>query len=288
MALLYGLGTYEEREDEALPGLSWRLMLGIGALPGILLLPFMTASRAAPPAASKMTLARALGMRRYWPKLIGCAGGWFLFDVTFYGNTLFAPTILKSVFHSHAGLTPTVGNTLEDNLSLQLTILAMIGLPGYYMSVYFMDILGRKNIQLQGFVCISLLYAALGIFLDDLKDDAFSLVVIYGLTYFFSNFGPNSTTFILPSETFPRDVRTSLNGFCAAAGKFGAALGSACFKPLADSYGASAAFYMCAACAALGFFLTIYFVEDSRGLGMEEGPEAPDERLEHDRENNAA
>merc|ERR1712107_600803 len=28
-------------------------------------------------------------------------------------------------------------------------------------------------------------------------------MIIYGLTYFFSNFGPNSTTFILPSKLLP-------------------------------------------------------------------------------------
>lgn len=29
------------------------------------------------------------------------------------------------------------------------------------------------------------------------------LVVIYALTFFFSNFGPNTTTFIIPGEAFP-------------------------------------------------------------------------------------
>lgn len=52
------------------------------------------------------------------------------------------------------------------------------------------------------------------------------------LRYFFSNFGPNSTTFILPSESFPWEVRSSLNGFCAAMGKFGAVVGSSMFLPL--------------------------------------------------------
>ena len=33
-------------------------------------------------------------MRTYWGKLMGTAGGWFLFDITFYGNSLFQPTVL--------------------------------------------------------------------------------------------------------------------------------------------------------------------------------------------------
>ena len=32
-------------------------------------------------------------MRQYWGKLLGPAGGWFLFDITFYGNSLFSPTV---------------------------------------------------------------------------------------------------------------------------------------------------------------------------------------------------
>merc|ERR1712039_518280 len=117
---------------------------------------------------------------------------------------------------------------------------------------------------------MALLYAVLGLCLDKLKDDTVLLLVIYGLTYFFSNFGPNSTTFILPSETFPYEVRTSLNGFSAAAGKIGATLGSACFKPLSDAKGPEAAFFMCAVCAGLGVVLTVFFVEDRRSRGMEQ------------------
>jgi len=262
------------------PDISWRLMLGVGALPGILLIPFKTV----PPDSqnrlhivqspesfnSQITVTRVLRNRRYWPKIIGCAGGWFLFDITFYGNTLFAPTVLKNVFHTSGGLTPVIGDGLPNNLCLQLTILALIGLPGYYVSVYFMDSIGRKNIQMQGFVAMAVLYASLGIFVDDLQDSAGLLVALYGLTYFFGNFGPNNTTFILPSETFPREVRSSLNGLCAASGKLGAVLGASCFKPVSDSYGNSVAFHMCAACAAVGFLVTLCFVEDRRGLAMEE------------------
>ncbi|CAK0823812.1 unnamed protein product [Prorocentrum cordatum] len=227
MVFLYSFGTYEHRktEDLPMPDISWRLMLGVGALPGILLIPFKTV----PPDSqnrlhivqspesfnSQITVTRVLRNRRYWPKIIGCAGGWFLFDITFYGNTLFAPTVLKNVFHTSGGLTPVIGDGLPNNLCLQLTILALIGLPGYYVSVYFMDSMGRKNIQMQGFVVMAVLYASLGVFVDDLKNSAGLLLTLYGLTYFSSNFGPNSTTFILPSETFPREVRTSLNGFCA-------------------------------------------------------------------------
>jgi hypothetical protein len=40
-------------------------------------------------------------MRSYWGKLMGTAGGWFLFDITFYGNSLFQPTVLHEARGRH-------------------------------------------------------------------------------------------------------------------------------------------------------------------------------------------
>merc|ERR1711938_187702 len=51
------------------------------------------------PAGPSSTLLSTLRQRKYWSKLLGTAGGWFLFDITFYGNSLFQPTVLSSVFH---------------------------------------------------------------------------------------------------------------------------------------------------------------------------------------------
>lgn len=275
-------GSYIDRHaaSEQYPGIVWRLLLGVGAIPGIILMfvrtqsPVQSQSAEAPtvtsgPRPRTMTLREALATRAYWPKIFGCAVGWFLFDVTFYGNTLFAPTVLKAVFHEGSASTPLLGPDLDDNLCLQMTILALIGLPGYYVSVLFMDELGRKAIQLQGFIMMTVLYGGLALFLHALQSQAFLLLFIYGLTYFFSNFGPNSTTFVLPSETFPFEVRSSLNGFCAASGKLGAFIGSSGFKPVVNRFGTSVVFSVCAACAVLGALVTVFFVEDRRGRSME-------------------
>merc|ERR1719387_220673 len=117
---------------------------------------------------------------------------------------------------------------------------------------------------------MALFYFALGIFFTDLKNAnaAAPLLIIYGLTYFFSNFGPNSTTFILPSESFPYEVRTSLNGFCAAMGKVGATVGSAVFKPIVNASGPETVFWLCTICAALGVLITTVCIDDRRGRGM--------------------
>ena len=95
------------------------------------------------------------------------------------------------------------------------------------------------------------------------------MLLLYGLTFFFSNFGPNSTTFMLPAETFPPNIRSTLSGFSAACGKLGATLGSAAFKPLSEHAGLPATMMCCAAVSLLGLGVTFCFVEDKRGARME-------------------
>ena len=123
-ALLAVFGVPATGSGGADPGLAWRLALALGALPGLLLVPCMGEGRggqgggarhtadermsapiaalraeAGRPAGPSSTLLSTLRQRKYWSKLLGTAGGWFLFDITFYGNSLFQPTVLSSVFH---------------------------------------------------------------------------------------------------------------------------------------------------------------------------------------------
>jgi len=225
---------------------------------------------AAPPPPKRISLLEALQMRQYWGKLLGTAGGWFLFDITFYGNSLFTPTVLKDVFHkaSAAGAIPVEGD-FHHNQLLQVTAVAAIGLPGYYVSVWLMDVLGRRNIQLQGFVCMAIAFGILGLLQKPLEHAPVVMLIVYGLTFFFSNFGPNSTTFILPAETFPVHMRTTLNGFSAAMGKVGATLGTAGFKSLVAATSVEATMLVCAGVSLMGFVVTLGFVEDRRGMAME-------------------
>ena len=74
---------------------------------------------------------------------------------------------------------------------------------------------------------------------------------------------------MLPAETFPPNIRSTLSGFSAACGKLGATIGSAAFKPLSEHAGLPATMMCCAAVSLLGLGLTYCFVEDKRGARME-------------------
>ena len=114
-------------------------------------------------------------------------------------------------------------------------ILALGGLlPGYYVSLYFIDKWGRKPIQLLGFVALTILFIIMSASFDTLQNPNFSagpkiFLFLYCLANFFQNFGPNTTTFIIPGELFPTRFRSTAHGISTASGKFGAIIAQIVF-----------------------------------------------------------
>ena len=76
-------------------------------------------------------------------------------------------------------------------------VVALIALPGYFVSVYMVGKQTPKQIQLQGFLIMGLLYAIIGVKFSWLSSNRLVLVLMYGLTFFFSNYGPNTTVSVL-------------------------------------------------------------------------------------------
>ncbi|CAJ1423496.1 unnamed protein product [Effrenium voratum] len=247
-----------------------RFILGVG-VGGVYPLAATVAAEGSDSSSRGQSVAMVFSMQgvgQLMVPLVGMACLYAFGDEMDRAEDRFSPSVLHSVFHAGTGETPVIGDSIKNNLCWQLTILALLGLPGYYVAVCYMDKLGRKVIQIQGFAMMALLYLGLALFLDKMEELPALLLFVYGLTYFFSNFGPNSTTFILPSESFPREVRSTLNGFCAASGKMGAVVGSALFKPLILAFGTSFVFLCCAVCAVLGIIITTFCVEDRHGARL--------------------
>ncbi|KAF2604145.1 hypothetical protein F2Q70_00028439 [Brassica cretica] len=67
------------------------------------------------------------------------------------------------------------------------------------------------------------------------KENRIGFVIMYSLTFFFANFGPNATTFIVPAEIFPARFRSTCHGISAASGKVGAIVGAFGFLYLSQS-----------------------------------------------------
>jgi MFS family permease len=193
--------------------------------------------------------------------LIGTAVCWALLDFCYYGNTISSPEVLKLI-NAHASL-------LENTL-LQLAIFAVFAIPGYVVAILLLDKTGRKTIQILGFGMMALMFLLIGL-LPAVSANVAPFVLLYGISYFFTEFGPNTTTFIYPAEIFPVQVRTTSHGISAGAGKMGAFAGAFLFPDmLASSLGLRGAEVIAGVVAAVGMLLTIGLLPEPKGKTLEQ------------------
>ncbi len=201
-----------------------------------------------------MTLRQFLSNRRMLLLLVGTAGTWFLFDYAYYGNTLSLPSILKEVA-PHA--------SLEAKLVWTLGIFVVFALPGYLLAIARMDRIGHRRLQFIGFGVMALCFVVLGVF-PALTTTVAPFLVIFGLSYFFTEFGPNTTTFVMPSEVFPVSMRTTGHGIAAGVGKLGAFVGVFLVPQLQKQVNLRGMLLVAGAAAILGFLLTMVLPEPAR------------------------
>lgn len=147
----------------------------------------------------------------FWP-LLGTAGAWCLLDVVFYANGLFSGQVTDAMGYAHSPRS-------EASASL---LLQSISLPGYLCAALFADRIGLRRLQLCGFAATTAIFLALSMLQPYLSQSPPAYVALYGLTFFAQNFGPNTTTYIIPSLLFPPEHRGTCHGISAAAGKVGA------------------------------------------------------------------
>ena len=175
----------------------------------------------------RLKLGEFLTDPRMLKLLLGTAGAWFLFDYAYYGNTLSLPAILKEV-------NPTA--TLETKLLWSLGMFVVFAVPGYLLAVKKMDRIGHRRLQFIGFSVMAMCFVVLAA-VPAMTQQVAPFLAIFGLSYFFIQFGPNMTTFVLPSEVFPVSMRTTGHGVAAGVGKLGAFVGVFLVPVLQDHIG---------------------------------------------------
>ncbi|OMO88581.1 Phosphate permease [Corchorus olitorius] len=220
--------------------------------------------------------------RRHGLHLLGTTTTWFLLDIAYYSSNLFQKDIFSAI-----GWIPkaeTMSATREVwRVAKAQTLIALCGtVPGYWFTVAFIDIIGRFTIQLMGFFFMTVFMFALAIPYHHWKSNHAGFLIMYSLTFFFANFGPNATTFVVPAEIFPARLRSTCHGISAAAGKAGAIVGAFGFLYAAQStdpektdagyppgIGVKNALYVLAGINCLGMVFT-FLVPESKGKSLEE------------------
>lgn len=243
----------------------WRIIVGLGCVPGCIALYYrltiaesprysldvnehddvqkvadaeavidVAAQDIAPPKASFKDFCRHFGKWRHGKILIGTAGSWFMLDVAFYGLGLNTSVILQTIGYASSD---NVYKKLYNSAAGNLILICAGSLPGYWVSAATIDTIGRKTIQLGGFIILTILFCIIGFAYHKISSGG--LLALYVLAQFFQNFGPNTTTFIIPGEIFPTRYRSSAHGISAAAGKVGAIIAQTCIGTLVN-HGCSA------------------------------------------------
>ena len=272
------------------PSISWRIMLGIGAIPALSVIYLRRKIPETPRYAllvkrNKAEAEKAAGLlgaklsgeavsrdmpllefiRRYWLTLLVTAGTWFLIDMAFYGSGVYSGPIVSSFIP----ISPSLPASVQiERLILEAGLPFIVGLPGYYLAVALMDKLGRKNIQLIGFTGMALLYLIVTSIMETSGTKVIGFLLpaslslsLYVLTFFFIDFGPNTTTFVIPAEVYPTRYRTRGHGISAAAGKGGAAISTLLVPSLELSIGIHGIMLIYAAAALMGLGLTLLLKE---------------------------
>lgn len=170
-----------------------------------------------PPKASFKDFVSHFSKFKYGKILFGTAFSWFTLDVAFYGLGLNTAIILQTIGYASS---KNVYEKLYDSAAGNLILICAGSLPGYWFSIATLDIVGRKPIQLASFTILTILFCVIGFAYHKLNNHG--LLALYVLCQFFQNFGPNTTTFIIPGEIFPTRYRSSAHGISAASGKVGA------------------------------------------------------------------
>lgn len=167
------------------------------------------------------TSPTVLLMKNFGVRLVGVSLCWLLWDVAFYGNKLFQSTFLLAL---------TGDETTLFQFALAATLNSSVALLGYFGAALLVDhpMVGRSRLQIVGFLLTGTLFISVGFLYNSLSPTI--LVLLYLGSSFFGQLGPNATTFLIPAEIFPTEMRTFCHGIAAASGKVGALLASIVFN----------------------------------------------------------
>mmetsp|Transcript_8260 Transcript_8260/g.16480 ORF Transcript_8260/g.16480 Transcript_8260/m.16480 type:complete len:642 (-) Transcript_8260:64-1989(-) len=278
LATMAGTGCTEDTgcSDRSLE-LTWRLQYAIGAFFLAVLVAgrfmFLKESKVwsankeknGTKVQTKQQKHRNLVLKYYWHRVFGTSVSWFVWDAIYYSNKLFQNSIIASI----------IGQDSSVFLTLEYSLLnSSVALVGLYGAAFVIDEpwMGRRRLQSLGFLAMFILFLICGVAYNDLSKPEYTswFQALYYLTTFFGQFGPNATTWLLPAELFPTDVRSQAHGVAAAVGKLGALFGALLltYGNQGNTLTIKSIFLFCAACGFVGLVVTELFTPDVSSMDM--------------------
>ncbi|MCF6775077.1 MFS transporter [Thiotrichales bacterium 19X7-9] len=194
---------------------------------------------------------RTLVSRDYLKMTLAFSCIWFFMNVAYYGIGSFTPMIIASLnINSQSSLLISIQDVIYSTLLVNLFILA-----GAFCSIWLIQRI--NSIYLQK---IGLLMSFIGLATLSLSSISSVLVINMTLLFggfilfnFFINLGPGITTYLLPAEYYPTEIKATGHGFASGIAKTGAFLG-AISLPILQFY--------------LGIYITIFIVSITLLIGF--------------------
>jgi len=217
------------------------------------------------------------GKWKHLKHLLATTACWFLLDLSFYGIALNQSMVIADIGYDRA---QEPWQNAYDNTKANLIITLAGFLPGYYCTMFFIEYIGRKPIQVGGFLVEGILLAVVAGDFGQLSTQPAGFLLCFILLQFFFNFGANTTTFVYPAEIFPTRVRGFASGISAAGGKVGAVIAALSFGELSQLIGTNKVLWILAATSFLGAAISLLLPE-TKGWDADEADSFETGRHQH-------
>jgi putative MFS transporter len=201
---------------------------------------------------------RQLFSRQYIRRTILVSLPWFMMDMVDYGFAIYVPTLLLAF-----GM-KTFGGTLLFSI-----LLACIGLPAFILVASLIDRIGRIRSQSMGFLGMAAAMAALAVLAMSAKPPIL-LIALFMVFVKVSNAFTDITTWVLPVELFPTDLRASAHGFATSFSRIGAAASVFLFPILREYWGVGLTLLLIAGAQIIASLTTVLMACEPAKRGLEE------------------
>ncbi|KAG2170357.1 hypothetical protein VTO58DRAFT_105573 [Aureobasidium pullulans] len=220
-----------------------------------------------PPQASWSDIVDYFWHQGNYRTLVATSLTWLSLDLAFYGLGMNDYTTLELIWSNNPNQTEPLYQSLLANAWQSLLIVSLGAIIGNILTMISINRLGRRMIQINGFFWLFVLFLVIGTSYRKLMDTQRSsvLVVLYILTQIFFNFGPNTTTYIIPAEVFPTRYRCTAHGISAAFGKLGAVISQCILGWITGSIKDNKTYLLVfSAFMLVGLVMTVYWIPHSR------------------------